>query len=318
MSHFTVLLTAEAASDTATQTNASAAAEAAVEAAQNVVEEANAFIEALQSFIPTLVAFGINLIVAIIMLVVGQLLIKLILKIMGRALDRSKLDESVVRFLNSLVKTVLYIFLLIMICSRIGIETTSIIAIFTSASVAVGLALQGALSNFAGGIMILILHPFKVGDYIVTDSLEGTVEQIDLFYTRLTTIDNKLVLLPNGDLTSSKITNVTAYGKRRVDVIFSIAYTDDIDKARSVIQSVIDRCEYVMPDEPVKIIISELAAHSVSIQMRVWVETANYWDAYFFFEETVKKEFDKNGIHIPFNQLDVHMVDTPQDDAARQ
>ncbi|MCD8118986.1 MAG: mechanosensitive ion channel [Lachnospiraceae bacterium] len=312
MSHSMILLTAETA-DTATQSNASVAAEAAVEAAQNVVEEANAFLETLQSFIPTLVTFGINLIVAIIMLVVGRFLIKLILKIMGRALGRSKLDESVIKFLNSLVKTVLYIFLLIMICGRIGIETTSIIAIFTSASVAVGLALQGALSNFAGGLMILILHPFKVGDYIITDTLEGTVEQIDLFYTRLTTIDNKLVLLPNGDLTSSKITNVTAYGKRRVDVIFSISYTDDIDRARSVIQSVIDRCEYVLTDEPIRIIISELGAHSVSIQMRVWVETANYWDAYFFFEENVKKEFDKNGVHIPFNQLDVHVVDTPHD-----
>lgn len=287
----------------------------AEQAAQDLIEEANLLIETIQGFVPQLIAFGFKLLGALVIFVIGRLLIKLALKFLDRLNSRSKVDESVAKFLRSLCKAVLYILLLIVICSQIGIETTSIIAIFTSASLAIGLALQGALSNFAGGIIILIIRPFKVGDYVVADSVEGKVEQIDLFYTRLITIDNRLVLVPNGEMADSVITNVTAFEKRRVDLEFQIGYPDDISEARNVILSAVSGCEQILPEEEIQVVVGELGAHGITIKTRVWVKTEDYWTAYFYLEEAVKKALQDNGINIPYNQLDVHIVEGKQGDS---
>ncbi|MBE5922088.1 MAG: mechanosensitive ion channel [Lachnospiraceae bacterium] len=276
---------------------------------QEVIKEANVLLETIEGYIPKLIGFGVNVLIALLIFFVGKIIISLVLKLVGKLMKRANIDESVTKFLDSVLKVVMYIILLIIICSKIGIETTSIIAIFTSASLAVGLALQGALSNFAGGVMILLMRPFKVGDYISANGVEGVVERIDLFYTRLVTVDNKLVLVPNGEVTSAKLTNVTAFDTRRVDLNFSIGYGEDIDKARAVIASTIARCETALHVPEDAILVSELGNSGVVIQTRTWTKTADYWTTYFFIQENVKKALDSNKINIPYNQIDVHIVE---------
>jgi small conductance mechanosensitive channel len=197
----------------------------------------------------------------------------------------------------------MYFVLIIMICNQIGIQTTSFIALLSTAGLTIGLALQGSFSNFAGGVLILLC------DYIVDGSSgkEGTVQRIDLFYTMLVTVDNKLITIPNGNLSNSHITNASAFDKRRVDLKVGISYDSDVEKAKAIVRSVGENEEKRLLDEELTVFIQELAASEVTIGLRVWVKTEDYWDAYFRMNEQLKKSLDTEGIEIPYNQLDVHI-----------
>lgn len=206
----------------------------------------------------------------------------------------------------------MYIILIVIICGQVGIETTSIVAVISSAGLALGLAIQGSLSNLAGGVLILALKPFKVGDYIHDGSCgnEGTVNKIDLFYTYLNTVDNKKLVIPNGSLANTYIVNASANEKRRVDFELGISYTSDIDQAKKVILETIDNEKLVLKQEEIFVFIKELAASQVTVGVRVWALNADYWTVYFNLNEAFKKAFDQAGIEIPFNQLSVHIEES--------
>lgn len=284
-----------------------------LQAAEEFTEQVSGDISAFQTFLENMAGHAstlcVTLLYAIIILIAGRLLIKYVLKFTDRILARSRVEISVSRFFQSVLRVVLYSVLFIVIAGKLGIQTTSFITILGSAGVAVGLAMQGSLSNFAGGVMILLLKPFAVGDYIVdSEANEGTVERIDIFYTHLLTPDNKMVLVPNGELSGSRITNVTAMATRRVDIKVGISYGSDIDKAKVIMARIAERYEPVLKDQPIMTVVSALLESSVEVQLRVWVKKEDYWTTVFYLNETIKNTFDAEGIKIPFNQLDVHVV----------
>ena len=257
------------------------------------------------------VAFGIDIIIAVIIFVIGKFIIKFILKFVDRIFAKSSADEGVAKFIHSVLKVTLYIILAITICGQVGIETTSFAAIVASGGLAIGLAFEGSLSNFAGGVMILIMKPFTVGDYIESNGVEGTVYKIDIFYTSLKTVDNKSVKLPNGTLSNSIWTNYSMNEKRRVDVEVGIGYDDNIELARKELEKVMNSYSNIMRDESNVVVVKNLADSAIIMEVRVWVPTEYYWDCKFYLNEQIRVAFDKAGISIPFNQLDVnvHNVD---------
>ena len=262
-----------------------------------------------ETYLSKFIDFGINVIVALVILFVGKIIIGFVMKLVDKILTKSNVEISVKRFLESLAKALLYIVLVIIVCDRVGIATTSFIAILSTAGVAVGLALQGSLSNFAGGVLILLLKPFKVGDYIVDNGSgkEGVVERIDLFYTVLITGDNKRITIPNGGLSNSAITNASAFDTRRVDFAIGISYGSDIELAKKTLEEIANANACVLKDKEIFTFIQSLDASQVTVGMRVWVNAADYWTVYFGINETIKKTFDEKGIEIPYNQLDVHV-----------
>lgn len=274
------------------------------------VDRANKFVETIEGYIPKIIAFGINIIIAIVIFAIGKVIIGVIMKIINKFLGKANIEISVQKFLESLIRAVLYFLLFIIICNQVGIQTTSFIALLSTASLTIGLALQGSFSNFAGGVLILLLKPFKVGDYIVDGSSgkEGTVQKIDLFYTMIVTPDNKLITIPNGNLSNTHITNASAFEKRRVDIRVGVSYDSDVETAKTVIKRVGTEDPARLPEEEAFVCIKELAASEVTIELRIWVKTEDYWDAYFRINECLKKELDKAGIEIPYNQLDVHVI----------
>ncbi len=260
-------------------------------------------------YVQMFINFGINVITAIIIFFVGKYIINFAMKLLNKILTKSNVEISVKRFLESLTKALLYVVLVIVVCGKVGIETTSFIAILSTAGVAVGLALQGSLSNFAGGVLILLLKPFRVGDYIVDNGSgkEGVVERIDLFYTILITGDNKRITIPNGGLSNSAITNASAFDTRRVDFAVGISYASDIDLAKATMEAIAKADADVLKDKEIFTFIQSLDASQVTVGMRVWVKSGDYWTTYFRINETIKKTFTEKGIEIPFNQLDVHV-----------
>ena len=270
------------------------------------VEKASKFITEFKNYLPSIINFGLNLLIALVIFVVGRFIIKNILKITKRFLARTSADVTVSKFLVSLVRVVLYAVLIMIMLETVGIKTTSFLALFTTAGLAAGLALQGSLSNFAGGVLILILKPFKVGDYISTNGLEGTVEKIDLFYTTLITVDNKLNIIPNGTLSNSTMVNFSKFNIRRVDFEVGICYDSDMKKARDVIEACGLNSEFLYKDKPVRTFVKSLDASQVTIGMWIWTETAHYWDMKFELTEKIKSSLDEAGIEIPFNQIVVH------------
>lgn len=275
----------------------------------SAVEEANKLLETVEGYIPKVFDFLVSVVVAIVLLIVGKIVIKYILKLCKKFFEKAKIELSIQKFLESLLKIVLYVVLVIIICDQVGIDTASFIAVLGTLGVTVGLALQGSLSNFAGGVLILLLKPFRVGDYIVDNGSgrEGTVDRIDLFYTKLITPDNKAISIPNGSLSNSAITNVTEFDQRRVDLSFGIGYADDIEKAKRIMLDVAYNDEAVLKDKDIAVVVTELAASQVTIALRVWCKTEDYWGVYSRIMENVKKELDANGVEIPFNQLQVHI-----------
>ncbi|MDE7331679.1 MAG: mechanosensitive ion channel [Lachnospiraceae bacterium] len=250
---------------------------------------------------------GLRVVLAGLAFLIGVQLISLLRKLLKNALTRSHVDEAAIHFIDSFVKFGLYFVLILMIASGLGVDAASILAILGSASVAVGLAVQGSLSNFAGGVLLLTLKPFLAGDYI-KDGLgnEGTVEAVDVFYTQLVTPDNKVVVLPNGTLANGTITNFTRCSERRIDIPVGIAYGEDIDAARAVLLKVIMEDENVIEERDRIVFVDSLGESSVNLNVRCWALQTDYWETKWRLTEQVKKALDEAGISIPFPQVDVH------------
>lgn len=263
--------------------------------------------EQLQQFYNLAIDYGMRIIIGIIVLVIGFRIIKWISNLINRKMEKKELDHSLQSFLKSLISITLKILLIISILSMIGIEMTSFIAILGAAGLAVGLALSGTLQNFAGGVLILVIRPFKTGDYITAQGYSGTVSEIQIFNTILKTVDNKTIFLPNGPLSTNSIVNFSAEPTRRVDLEFGISYKDDIDKAKEILWNIINNDERIHKEPEPLIAVKELANSSVNIAVRVWLNAGDYWPYYWDIHEKVKKNFDKNGISIPFPQTDVHL-----------
>lgn len=271
------------------------------------IEKANKFVESLKNMIPSIISFGINVLIAIAIFFVGKIFISLLMKICKRFFERTKIEVSVSKFLMSLIRAIAYVILVIVMLETVGIKTTSFLAVLTTAGLALGLALQGSLSNFAGGVLILILKPFKVGDYIITSgSLEGTVSKIDLFYTTLITPDNKLNVIPNGSLSNASLTNATAFEIRRVDFEVGISYNANIAEAKRVLEDCAKTNIRVLQDKEIFAFVSNLDASQVTLGLRVWAKAEDYWNVKFELTEQIKNSLDNAGIEIPFNQLVVH------------
>lgn len=256
---------------------------------------------------PTVFTIAKTIVVILLIWFVGKKLIGLALKITKHALEKGKVDDGVQSFLMSLLRILLYGVLLVVLVSTVGINTTSIITLLGSAGVAIGLALQGSLSNFAGGVLILILKPFKIGDYIVAKGLEGTVTGIDIFYTKLLTTDNRLVVLPNGSLSNSDLVNVSHEPTRRVDLVASVDYGSDIKNVKAILFDIGSNLEYSFEDEthPVQVYVDTYGDSAINLGLRFWVKAEDYWTAKWEATEQIKEKFDAAGISIPFNQLDV-------------
>lgn len=252
--------------------------------------------------------YGPKLIGAIITLVIGMWVISIIRKVLSKRFEKKNVDPSLRGFLNSLIGIGLKLMLWIAVIGMVGVEMTSFIAILGAAGLAVGMALSGTLQNFAGGIMILLFKPFKAGDFISAQGHAGIVNEIQIFNTILKTPDNKTIIIPNGGLSTGSMTNFSTEEKRRVDFTFGIAYGDDVDKAKKVLMDLINADERIIndPAEPF-IAVSELADSSVNLVVRVWAEAKDYWGIYFDLHENVYKTFDKEGLNIPFPQMDVHV-----------
>lgn len=250
-----------------------------------------------------------SVVVAVIFMVVCFRLVKLLLKILRKSFERSKLDASVAGFFISAVKIVLNVLIVLTAASIVGFQITSFITILGTAGVTLGLALQGSLSNLAGGLLILILKPFRVGDYIVENNThcEGTVVSIDIFYTRLITLDNKSVVIPNGNISNTSLVNVTEHDMRRVEIPFSVAYDSDMEKVKRVTLETIKDVDGFLKDEQVLFYIDEFAESGINMYVKFYARIEKFFDAKWDAMWKLKKAFDENGIEIPFNQVDVHM-----------
>lgn len=272
---------------------------------EDIDKKVFSLVDWIVSHIPNMLSGILLAIVAIIIFAIGRKLINLLVKILDKSFRKSSMDLGVIKFLNSFIRISLNIVLIVVIAGFVGLETTSLATIIGSAGLAIGLSLQGSLSNFAGGVLVLILKPFTIGDYIISGSNEGVVKGIDIFYTRLLTADNKLVVIPNGALSNSPITNVTNQDIRRVDIVIGVDYSEDIRKVKNLLSDIANNYELIEKDKGVDIFVDELASSSVNIGFRVWAKTENYWKVKWDMNENIKYEFDKAGISIPFDQLDV-------------
>ena len=265
----------------------------------------------LQELPDKLIRLGVRVLLALVVFFIGVQLIKLVRRILRKSFERRNVDMGVSRFLDSLVKTVLYMLLLFMIASSFGLDATSVVALVGSAGVAIGLAVQGSLSNFAGGVLILLLKPFKVGDY-VRDAAgnEGTVEEVQLFYTRMITPDRHMVVVPNGDLANGNILNMSTLGDRRMDIKVGISYESDIRRAKEVLLRVLDEDPGVLQEEEKRVFVEELADSAVILCVRCYSANENFWETRWRLMEAVKYALDEAGIGIPFPQVDVHMKES--------
>ena len=252
---------------------------------------------------------GIRIVLALVVFFIGVQCVKLLRKIIKRSLERANADVGVTQFIDSFIKIGTYAVLIMLIATSFGVDAASIIAVLGSAGVALGLALQGSLSNLAGGVLILILKPFKVGDYIIEDTNknEGTVTEIQIFYTKLTTPDNKIIVLPNGTLANSSLTNVTHAPYRRNEIKIGISYDSDIKTAKKVLQELLDNDSAVLQDMDKQVFVDELADSSVVIGVRCWFKNEDFWTGRWRLLEEAKYALEENGIVIPYPQLDVHI-----------
>ena len=275
-----------------------------LEAITEEIDRAQAYMD---QYLPGVVSFGLKVLIALLVFFISSRLIKLVRRLVRRSMERAGADTGLVQFIDSLLKAFLYFVLVMLIASGFGVDTASVIALAGSAGLAAGLALQGSLSNFAGGVLILMVKPFKVGDYIIQGDLEGTVSQIEMIYTSLLTPDNRTVVIPNGALADSSLINVTAQEKRRLDIDVGISYAADLRRAKEVCMKLLEQDARILQDEERLAVVSELADSAVMLKVRFWVRPEDYWMAKWEMTEAVKLAFDENGIEIPFNQLDVHV-----------
>lgn len=276
------------------------------------IEKINYLEEYISAKIPVFTSFVLSVILAGIFYVIGSKIIKWGCKVFKSFLIRKDVDPSAIRFLTSFLQAVLYFLLIVTLAMQLGLKEASVIAVLGSMGVGFGLALQGGMANLAGGVLILLLKPFKLGDYIIQGSsnLEGTVKKIDMFYTTLCTVDNRLVIIPNSQLTDQSIVNVTAQDKRRLDLRVSISYDDDMRKAKQIIEGLLVKDENILTNEGTDVFVDELADSAVVIGCRAWTKTDKYWQVRWKLNEDIKLAFDEAGIHIPYNQLDVHVKES--------
>ena len=256
-----------------------------------------------------LTVYGMKVVAAIVIIIVGRWVARGISNLIKRGMRKSKTDETLVSFVGNLGYLGLLAFVIIAALNQLGIQTASFIAVVGAAGLAIGLALQGSLANFAAGVLMIIFKPFKADDFIEGAGVAGTVEKIQIFTTQLKTPDNKTIIVPNSKLLDDNITNYTMKGTRRVDFVFGIGYEDDIDKARQVIERIINEDERVLKEPAPMVAVSELADSSVNFTTRAWTTAGDYWSFYFDTTEKVKKQFDAERISIPFPQRDVHVYE---------
>lgn len=266
----------------------------------------------LENFIEGAKALAINLIIAVVVCIILKKLIQVLLKFLTNVFSKGRMEEGLSKFLISLTRAVchvglFFVFVVIINGGKFGGITAAITAIIGSAGLTIGLALQGSLQNFSGGVLILLLKPFKLGDYIIAQGYEGTVETIDIFYTKLLTIDNRMVVLPNGALSNTNITNVTREEVRRLDLMVGIEYSESVARVKEILMRIVESKEAVIKDRPCSVYISDFEASSVKMGIRMWCKTEDYWALKCDMLESIKNAFDENGIVIPFNQLDVNV-----------
>lgn len=254
--------------------------------------------------------YGLNVIAAIAILVIGTFAAKIVRSIIRRILQKSKVDDTLVSFITNLSFATLMVFIIIAAVQKLGVQTTSFVAVIGAAGLAIGLALQGSLANFAAGVLMIIFKPFKVGDLIDAGGALGVVEEISIFTTELKTPDNKKIIVPNAKLTADNIVNYHAKGKRRVDMVAGVSYSDDLDKVRKVLEEILSEDDRILKDPEPTIGVLELADSSVNFAVRPWVKVEDYWNVFFDTQEKIKKRFDATGIAIPFPQRDIHIYKT--------
>lgn len=278
------------------------------ETVDEAVEKTNILMDMLKGFAKEhLFPFCTTLLVALVVYLIGKKLIRFCMKLIDKSFARAEMEVSAANFLSSLIKTALYVLLVFIIAGILGVGTSSIVAIVGSCGLAIGLALQGSLSNFAGGVLLLLLKPFVVGDYIIAAGHEGKVVSIDIIYTRLLTVDNRSVVIPNGTLSNSEIINVTAEDKRRLDMDVSIDYEENITRVREVLLSVLASQEKILEQDEVSVFVANFDSSAVRMGIRVWVKTEDYFEVKFSLYEKIKQKFDEENISIPYDQLDVNI-----------
>jgi len=261
----------------------------------------------------TIVGFGTNIVIALVIFYVGRMAIGLVVRALHKVMQKQDIDKTLETFVCNLVRMALLVVVIIAAIGALGVETTSFIAIFGAAGLAVGLALQGSLSNFAAGVLIVLFRPYKVGDFIEGAGISGSVEQVQILTTVLKTGDNKQVIVPNSQIMSSIITNYSANDTRRVDMVVGVSYDDDLDKVRKTIRELVAADERILADPECTIAVSALADSSVNFVVRPWVKTSDYWGVMFDMTEAIKKRFDQEGISFPFPQQDVHLYKASSD-----
>lgn len=301
------MLLAESVTDVADTTETADVLAQAEENILQVAENPGVLRAYLENLVPDLLNFALQVVVACIVYAVGAKLIRFVVKLAKKALERRNADIGVIQFLSAVIKYGLYLILFMIILNLFGIATTSAVAVLGSCGVAVGLALQGSLSNLAGGVLILLLKPFVVGDYIVEGTNEGTVYEISIFYTKLKTFDNKVIVIPNGNLSNSSLVNVSHMDRRQIDLAVGIGYEADIRKAKEVLRKVAQGDEARIPGEDANVFVSDLGASAVEMGVRIWVKTEDYWTAKWRLTENIKYALDENHISIPYQQIDVQI-----------
>lgn len=288
---------------------------AAGSAAGNIMEDMEERIQegAIQEFLSALpekaLNLGLRIVLAAVFFLIGARLIKLLRRIIRKSMERANAELGVIQFVDSFVKATLYVVLVMGLASSFGLDAASVVAVLGSAGVAIGLAVQGSLSNLAGGVLILALKPFRVGDYIRESysNQEGTVTEIQIFYTKLLTPDNQTVILPNGNLANNSLVNITMQEVRRMDVTVGISYRADLKRAKEVLAEVLEEDEAVLKDRDRLVFVSELGSSSVVLGVRCWLRQEDFWQGKWRVTENCKLKLDENGIEIPYNQLDVHL-----------
>ncbi|WP_122055418.1 small-conductance mechanosensitive channel MscS [Vibrio sp. Evd11] len=253
------------------------------------------------------IQYGVNIISALIILFFGNLIVKAVANSVSKVLEKKKMDRAVVEFIHGLVRYFLFVIVLIAALGRLGVQTASVVAVIGAAGLAVGLALQGSLSNFAAGVLIVAFRPFKSGDYVEIGGVAGSVDSIQIFQTVLTTPDNKMVVVPNGSVIGSPITNYSRHATRRIDLMIGVSYNADLQKTKALLTKICESDERVLKDPGVQVGVHTLADSSVNFVVRPWVSTADYWNVYFDLMQAIKEGLDNEGIEIPFPQMDVHM-----------
>ncbi|NIY94150.1 small-conductance mechanosensitive channel MscS [Vibrio diazotrophicus] len=253
------------------------------------------------------IQYGVNIVSAILILIIGNIIVKAVAGSVAKVLHKKEMDKAVVEFIHGLVRYVLFVIVLIAALGRVGVETASVVAVIGAAGLAIGLALQGSLSNFAAGVLIVGFRPFKSGDYVEVSGVAGSVEAIQIFQTILKTPDNKMVVVPNGAIIGGSITNYSRHATRRVDLVIGVSYKADLQLTKKVIRETLEKDSRILKDPDITIGVLALADSSVNFVVRPWCKTEDYWGVYFDSMQEIKEALDANGIEIPFPQMDVHL-----------